>query len=119
MIFVTSDTNKATFCTHVDYCAGMNVGNIKLHQWIITNNPDIVESYIKSDDDNHFDRIRLNCTLDEKNNNLIGTLTSMVTYITRYKYSNEKPILISFGLRKYVAVNSIIGKTTLKSGEQI
>ena len=32
MIFVTSDTNEATFFTHVDSCAGINVENIQLHQ---------------------------------------------------------------------------------------
>ena len=42
MIFVTSDTNEVTFFTHVNSCAGMNVGNLKIHQWIINTNPDIV-----------------------------------------------------------------------------
>ena len=63
--FGTSDTNEATFFTHVESCAGMNVGNLKTHQWIITTNPDIMESYIKFDDNNVFDPIRLNCTLDK------------------------------------------------------
>ena len=52
--FGTSDTNKAAFFTHVDSCAGMNVGNLNLHQWIITTNPYIVEIYIQFDDDNPF-----------------------------------------------------------------
>ena len=63
--FVTSDTNEATFFTRVNSCVGMNVGNPKLHQWIITTNPDIVESYIQFDYENHFDPIHLKCTLDE------------------------------------------------------
>ena len=41
--FGTSDTNEATFCSHVDSYAGANVRNLKLHQWIITTNPDIVD----------------------------------------------------------------------------
>ena len=45
IIFGTSNKNKATCCTHVDFCAVFNVVNFKLHQWIITTNPDIVESY--------------------------------------------------------------------------
>ena len=42
MRFVTSDTNKAIFCTHVDSRAGMNVINFRLHQCIMITNPDIL-----------------------------------------------------------------------------
>ena len=38
-------------------------------------------------------------------------ITSLVTYITCYKYENKK--ILSFGLGKYVVANSIIGRTTL------
>ena len=95
MIFGTSDTNEEKLCNHVDSCAVMNVGNIKLHQWIITINPDIVDIYIKFDDENPFDPIRLNCDLGEENKNLKGMLTSLVTQITRYKDNNKKPQLSS------------------------
>ena len=61
---VTSDTNEATFFTHIDSCAGINVGNLKLHQCIITNNTEILERYIQFDDENNFEPIRLNCALD-------------------------------------------------------
>ena len=64
MIFGTSDKNEATFYTHVDSCAGMNVGNIGLHQWIITKNPYIVDSYIKFDYKKPYDPTLLNCVLD-------------------------------------------------------
>ena len=50
MKFFTSDTNEVTFCMHVDSCEGFNVRNLQLHQWIITTNPYIVESYIELDD---------------------------------------------------------------------
>ena len=118
MQFGTSDTNEATFFTHVDSCAVMNIVNLKLHQWIITTNPDIVEGYIQFDDENHFDSIRLNCALDEENINLRGTLISLVAYITRYMDSNENPIRVSFGPSKDFALNSIIVKPTLKSEEK-
>ena len=66
MRFGTYDTYEAKFCTHFDSCAGMNFGNLKLHQCIITTNPDIVESYIKFYDENPLYPIRLNCALDEE-----------------------------------------------------
>ena len=73
----------------------MNVENLKLHQWIINTNPDIVDIYIQFDDENDFGSIRLNCALDKENNNLKGALTSLVIYITCYKDTNKKnaPIL--------------------------
>ena len=66
IIFGTSDTNEATFCTHVNHCVVMNVGNIQLHQCIITNNPDILESCIQFDYYNPFYPIHLNCPLNEE-----------------------------------------------------
>ena len=54
MKFGTLDLNGETFFTYVDSCAGMNVVNIQLHQCIITNNPDILESYIQFNNKNSF-----------------------------------------------------------------
>ena len=61
-----------------------------------------------------FDPIRLNCAIDKEKRNLKGTLTSLVTYITHYKDSNQQLILLSFGLGKDAAVNDIIRKLTFK-----
>ena len=65
MIIRTSNTNQITFFTCVDSCAGMNVGNIQLHQWIITTNIDTVESYIQFYDEKRFGPIYLICALGE------------------------------------------------------
>ena len=89
MIIRTSNTNQITFFTCVDSCAGMNVGNIILHQWSITTNPDSAERCIQFDDDDPFDPIRLNCALGEKKNNLKGNLTLLVTYKKCYKNDNK------------------------------
>ena len=89
MVFGNKDTNESTFCTRVDSCAGMNFGNIILHQWSITTNPDSVERCIQFDDDDPFDPIRLNCALGEKKNNLKGNLTLLVTYKKCYKNDNK------------------------------
>ena len=60
MRFGNSDTNVANCFTHVDSFAGMNVGNLKLHQWIIITNTYISERYIKFYDETPFDPILLN-----------------------------------------------------------
>ena len=82
---------------------------------IITTNPDIANSYIRFDGEKHFDPICLNCALGEENKNLKGKLTFLVTLKTRYKDVNKKSVLLSFGLGKYIAVNSIIGKPSLNN----
>ena len=46
----------------------------------------------------------------QKKNNLTGTLTSLVIYITCNKGRTTKTIIISFVLGKHVVVNAIIGK---------
>ena len=70
MRFATLNTNEGTFFTHVNSSKGISVGNIELHQWIITTNIDIVGSYILFNDEEPFDPIRLNCILGEKNDDL-------------------------------------------------
>ena len=85
----------------------MNVGNTQLHQWIITTNTDIVESYIQLYDDKPFKPIFLNCTVGEENNDLKGNLNSLVTFKTHFKDANKKNVLLSLALGKYVAVNAI------------
>ena len=68
------------------------------------------------DDKDKFEPLELNCAMDDvkdvKNN--VGNLTAIVTNYTRYTSVNKLPILLSFGLGNEVAVNTIIGKPTLK-----
>ena len=75
---ITSYKNEATFCTHVGYYEGMNIENLRLNQWIITTNTDIVDGHIQFDDEKHFDPICLNCALDEEKKNVKGKITSLV-----------------------------------------
>ena len=42
--FGKSDTDEVNFFTHADLYAAMNVGNLALHQWIITTKPEIVHN---------------------------------------------------------------------------
>ena len=73
----------------------MNIGNIALHQWIITNKPEIFHRYIQLDDERPFDPIILNCAIGRDSNALFpevlaGKLTAIVTYKTRYVDENYK-----------------------------
>ena len=86
--FGTSDSDEVTFFTHVHLCEAMKVGNLALHQWIITTKPDIFHNYIKGP-------IILNCELGQDRNaplpdNLAGKSTSIVTYKTCYLDDNDK-----------------------------
>ena len=72
----------------------MNAGNIQLHQCIITTNLYIVDIYIQFDDDNPFKPTHLNWSRGEKNNDLKGQLTILVTLKTSYKEVNNKPVIL-------------------------
>ena len=98
----------------------MNVGNLALHQWIITTKPEIVHNYIQFDDENPFYSIIFKCTLGQDSNvplpdKLDGKLTAIVTYKTRYVDENDKSVNLSFGLGRDFAVNDTIFKPTLKT----
>ena len=96
----------------------MNVGNLALHQWIITTKPEIVHNYIQFDDENPFYSIIFKCTLGQDSNvplpdKLDGKLTAIVTYKTLYVDENDNSVHLSFGLGRDVTVNVIIGKPAL------
>ena len=42
----TQNHSEISFASHIDSCASMNVGNLKIHQCVITINPKIVPHYI-------------------------------------------------------------------------
>ena len=111
------DKSDTCFLCHIDSCAAMNTGNLLLHQFIITNHPNIVAEYIQYDDSEPFDPIQLQCAVNDldKITNDHGKLTAIVRYRTPYTYANGKPVLVSFGLGADVAVRSIIGVPTLRS----
>jgi hypothetical protein len=60
----TENKPPAWLC-HLDSCAGMNTGNLAIHQYIITKHPSIVAEYIQFDDANPFDPIRLKCAVPQ------------------------------------------------------
>ena len=113
--FGSSDDNEISFSCHLDSCAAMNTGNTLLHMWIMTNYPDIVDSYEQFDDSDAFLPITLDCaipaTAAEKD---AGKLTAVVTYKTRYHGNDDQPLLLSFGLGDAIAVNEIIGLPTFR-----
>ena len=52
--FGTNDDNEIQFLCHLDSCAGMNTGNLPLHQWLITKHPEIVKEYEECNNANPF-----------------------------------------------------------------
>ena len=118
LLRVGKDHSTSTcFLCHVDSCAAMNTGNLLLHQYIMTTYPETVAEYIQYNDKEPFEPIRLECAVQdlERVENEQGKLTAIVRYLTPYTDTENKPILISFGLGSGVAVRSILGKPTLKA----
>ena len=46
MWFGPSDDKDIRFNVHIDSCAGLNIGNLRVRQWVITKYPYIVKNYI-------------------------------------------------------------------------
>ena len=114
--FGTEDKNESSFVCLVDTCAAMNTGNLKVHQWIMTQYPEIVAEYVQYDDEQPFQPLKLECAVKDipTQDDLSGNLTAIVRYWTRYTEPNGQRAVISFGLGRDIAVNSIIGVPTIR-----
>ena len=91
----------------------MNVVNIRIHQWVITTYTEIVSIYIQYKQENPFESISLDCTVEDykKMKETYGKLTSLTVYNTNYFHPNStKKVHIEFGLNKKVADNTICWK---------
>ena len=78
--FGTSSDNEVPFACHLDTCAAMNTGSLHLHQWIITNNMHIVDSYEQYDNDNPFNPITLDYAVPSSDSDKVANkLTAVVT----------------------------------------
>ena len=51
--FGISDEKEMSFNVYLDLCAGLNIGNLDVHKWVITTYPYIVKNYIQFDDKNN------------------------------------------------------------------
>lgn len=115
-----TDENEVSVRFNLDTCAGMTTGNKKLHQYIITNFPEIVHSYEEYNGSNPFSPIILEGVTSTGDNSDFetGKLTAIVTYYTRYTVNGEA-LTISFGLGDSIAVNGIIGLPTLREWKMV
>ena len=100
MRFGISDEKEMSINVHLDSCAGLNVGNLDVHKWVITTYPYIVKKNIQFDDKDKFEPLGLKCAVNDVKvvENNVGKLTAIVTYYTRYTSVNKLPILLSFEL---------------------
>ena len=48
--FGTDPANEISFIHHMDTCAAMNTGNLLVHKWLMTQNPELVAEYIQFND---------------------------------------------------------------------
>lgn len=102
---------EISFLCHIDTCAAMSTGSLRLHQWIMTKYPAIVAEYIQYNDQQPFEPIKLAVALKDLAGCEImkNRLTAIVRYWTPYKDSDGKHQVVSFGLGESISVNSIIG----------
>ena len=60
-----SPSSCQNFLALVDSCAAMNIGNLEIHQWIITKFPEIVAEYIEYNDTNPFQPLKLKVAIQD------------------------------------------------------
>ena len=53
--FGISEQKEMIFNVHLDSCAGLNIGNLNVHKWVITTYPCIVKNYMEFDDKDKFE----------------------------------------------------------------
>ena len=94
---------KLHFFYHIGSFSGMDTDNLRLHQSIITNHPDIVKSYVEFNDSDSLAPLILDYAVSTNTVvPLSNALNAVVTYKTRYKKSDDAPATLSFGLGKSV-----------------
>ncbi len=116
------DESEVQVSFNLDTCAGMNTGNLRIHQYLITTFPTCVHSYEEYNDSNPFSPISLEgVTTDSSSSEDFesGKLTALVRYHTRYSERNGTKKLLSFGLGESVAVNGLIGLPTLRDWKMV
>ena len=92
----------------------MNTGNLLLHQWIMTTHPKIVSSLEQYNDPKQFQPLLLDTAVPTASgDDLVGKLTSVVTYHTRYKNASNNEVILKFGIGPSIQVNAIIGLPTI------
>ena len=82
------------FLCHMNTCAAMNIGNLGVHQWLVSTHPHLVTEYIQFNDLDPFEPLRLHCAVADLNRTEImhGKLTAIVCYWLRYKNDGSNVI---------------------------
>ena len=98
----------------------MNTGSLILHQWIVTQYPEIVHSYEQFNNAQPLAPISLACAIPssepEKES---SNLTAVVAYKIRYTNNDKQIWPFHLALGQAVKVNSIIGLPTFKEWKLI
>jgi len=114
--FGNNATEEIGFICHMATCAAMNMGNLSVHQWLMTTHLHLVAEYIQFDDVHSFEPLRLYCAVEDlaKIESMHGKLTGIVRYWLRYK-NDGKNVILSFGFGASLTVNSIVVIPTIKA----
>ena len=75
---------------HLDTCAAMNTGNLRVHQWLMTKHHNIADEYLQYNK-TPFEPLQLQCAVKELQSveSEHGKLTAIVRYKLRYKQSEK------------------------------
>ena len=60
----SSSTEIGLLC-HLHSCAAMNIGNLRVHQWLMTTYPHFLSEYIQYSDSTSFQPLQLSCVVTD------------------------------------------------------
>ena len=115
----TSDDDEAWLLVFCDIWVAMNTVILLVHQWIITQNPDLKETNEQFYNHDAFGSIDFAYAVDNsiltKTEWAYGKLTTVVTCHTLYTNKSGKQPLLSIGLGGSVAVIILLGLLSFHS----
>jgi hypothetical protein len=107
-----SDPSSVELCGLMDTCGALNAGYLLFHLWVKSERPDLVAEFVKFDDSNPFEPIKLGgaiCNPADFDCVDHGNLTAVVRYYAPCVDQSGSAITISFALGSDVTVNTIFG----------
>jgi hypothetical protein len=99
----------------LDTCAATNTGQLAFHLWVMSNYPDIVDSFEAHDGPHPFRPVDIAGAVkssDASSSSVpttVGSLTAVIRYKTPYRLPDGTPFLFEVSLGKDVEVNTIMG----------
>ena len=111
-----SEDNEHKMRILIDTGAVINTGNLKYHMWIISQCPEIVDTFLQCSKDTDYDIVYLLTDLDLDDvvtDANYGQMTAVIRYKRPYTVTGNVPFFLCFALGNNVSLRNVLGLPTL------